>query len=118
MKTLRLNPTMIVVMAFFLLCGCAGLMSTSLPGKTTASPMLERDTLSTLMAMDRAEDKDCKARKVVNREVVSGNSQGAVEHWVLNRCGTLVRYRITYAPDPGGGTMIGWTPGEVVGKAQ
>ena len=118
MKALRLDPTMIVVVALLLLSGCAGLVSTSLPGKTTASPMLERDTLSTLMALDRAEDKDCKERKVVNREVVSADSQGAVEHWILNRCGTLVRYRITYAPDPGGGTMIGWTTGEVVGKAQ
>lgn len=118
MKALRLDPTMIVVVALFLLSGCAGLVSTSLPGKTTASPMLERDTLSTLMALDRAEDKDCKERKVVNREVVSADSEGAVEHWILNRCGTLVRYRITYRPDPRGGTMIGWTPGEVVGKVQ
>ena len=91
MKALRLDPTMIVVMTVFLLGGCAALVSTSLPGKTTASPMLERDTHSMLMALDRAEDKDCKERKVVNREVVSEDSQGAVEHGILNRCGTLVR---------------------------
>ena len=113
MKALRLDPTMIVVMGLFLLSGC-----TSLPGKTTGGLTLERDTLSMLMAMDRVEDKDCKERKVVNREVVSADSRGAVEHWFLNRCGTLVRYRITYEPDPRGGTMIGWRPGEVVGKGQ
>ena len=118
MKALCLDPTMIVVVALFLLSGCAGLVSTSLPGKTTASPMLERDTLSMLMALDRAEDKDCKEREVVNREVVSADSEGAVEHWILNRCGTLFRYRITYTADLRGGTMIGWTRGEVVDKVQ
>lgn len=89
-----------------------------LPGKTTASLLLERDTFFQLIAIDGAGDKDCTQRKIVNREVVAADSKGAVEHWILNRCGTLVRYRLTYTPDPRGGTMIGWARGEVVGKAQ
>jgi hypothetical protein len=89
-----------------------------LPGKTTAGSLLERDTLSTLIALDQAEDKDCKERKLVNREIVSANAQRAEEHWFVNRCGKLVRYRITYQPDSRGGTNIGWAPGEVIGKAE
>jgi TRAP-type mannitol/chloroaromatic compound transport system substrate-binding protein len=116
MNVLSLCPVKIVAV-LFLLSGYTCYASTPLPGKTTAGPMLERDTHSTLMTLDQAEDVDCKERKVANRGVVSAGPQGAVEYWMLDRCGTFVRYRITYRPDPRVGTMIGWTPGEVVGKA-
>src|SRR6266705_3468109 len=117
MKAPSLCPTIIVVVVLFIFGGGTSHADTSLPGKTGASPMLERDTFSALMALDQAEDVGCKERKVANRGVVASESQGAVEYWILDRCGTLVRYRITYRPDPRGGTMIGWTPGEIVGKA-
>jgi len=94
------------------------IVGTSLPGKSTADPGLERDTLSGLMMFDRAADADCKERKVVNREIVSASSQKAEEHWFVNRCGKLVRYRITYQADPRGGTNIGWAPGEVVSESK
>lgn len=90
----------------------------SLPGRTTADPRLEADTLFTIMGMDRAEAKDCNQRAVADRAVISTDSKGAVEHWTINRCGLLIRYRITYSPGPGGGTLIGYTPGEVVGKVR
>ncbi|MGQ0428433.1 MAG: tetratricopeptide repeat protein [Gammaproteobacteria bacterium] len=91
---------------------------TALPGKTTASPRLERDTLFMVMGMDRAEDIECDVRKVVARSVITADSQSAVEDWVIDRCGTLVRYRVTYEPAPDGGTSLGVMPGQVEGKAE
>ncbi|MFZ2507368.1 MAG: tetratricopeptide repeat protein [Steroidobacteraceae bacterium] len=90
----------------------------SLPGETTATPELERDTLFMVMGMDRAEDKECDTRKVVARSVISANRQKAVEEWLVDRCGTIVRYRIEYESAPGGGTTVGVNPGQVVDKAE
>lgn len=89
----------------------------SLPGNSTADLALEKDTLFMIMGMDRVEDTQCGQRAIADREILSSDPKGAVEHWTMNRCGTLVRYRITYTPGPGGGTTIGYKPGEVVGKA-
>lgn len=89
-----------------------------LPGKSTANPLLEKDTLTLLMGMDGAEDPACKKRSVAARDILSAGSTNAEEYWTLNRCGTLVRYRITYSPSPKGGTTIGVNPGEIVGKTQ
>jgi hypothetical protein len=90
--------------------------TSSLPGKSTADSTLEKDTLFIIMGMDRVEDKQCGQRAIANREVLSSDPKGAVEHWTIDRCGTLVRYQITYSPRPDGGTNIGHTLGEVVGK--
>jgi len=87
-----------------------------LPGKSTADPRLEQDTLSMIMLMDRAQDEACNQRKVERREVISAHATGAEEHWTLDRCGTLVLYRVTFSPSPKGGTMIGLKPAEVIGK--
>jgi len=90
--------------------------TSSLPGKSTADSALEKDTLFMIMGMDRVEDTQCGQRAIAGREILSSDPKGAVEHWTINRCGKLVRYRITYAPRADGGTTIGYTPGEVVGK--
>lgn len=96
----------------------AAMRAMLLPGKSTAKFQLEQDTLFQLIGMDQAEDKTCTRRRVVSREIAAADTKGASEHWILDRCGTLVRYRIRYTPDPGGGTTIAWTPGEVIGKAR
>lgn len=94
------------------------LAGSSIAGKSTADPRLEKDTLFMIMGMDRAERPDCNQRRVESREIVSADSKGAVEHWIIDRCGTLIRYRIAFTPNPKGGTNIGLTPGEVVGKTR
>jgi hypothetical protein len=96
----------------------AAMRAMLLPGKSTATFFLEQDTLFQLIGLDRTEDKDCSRRRVVNREIVTADAKESLEHWTLDRCGTLVRYRIRYTPSPDGGTTILWTPGEVVGKAR
>jgi hypothetical protein len=118
MKALRPASTMLVVVALLLASGCKSFGGSDLPGNTAAGPELEKETLATLMAMDQAVDKNCKERKIVDRKVLTAGEQGAVEDWYLDRCGALVRYRITFRLDARGGTLIGWTPGEVVGAVQ
>lgn len=96
----------------------AAMRAMLLPGKSTANFLLEQDTMFQLIGLDHAEDKDCSRRRIVDREIVAADAKEALEHWTLDRCGTLVRYRIRYMPSPGGGTRILWTPGEVIGKAR
>jgi hypothetical protein len=87
-----------------------------LPGPTSASPRLEKDTLSMIMILDSGHDASCKQRTVEKREIISAHATGAQEQWTLNRCGTLVLYRVTYTPSPKGGTNLSVQPGEVMGK--
>ena len=95
-----------------LIGGCASgpVTKSSLPGATTASPQLERDTVALVLGMDRVADCTCNQRKVVNREVGATQSTTVSEYWTVDRCGTLLRYTITYSPSPVGGTLIGLGP--------
>jgi len=76
------------------------------PGQTTASPLLQRDILQFILALD--DDRDCKQRTLVKTEVVnpatSANGFTAVERWTLDRCGTPTPYRVIMHPGPRGGT--------------
>jgi hypothetical protein len=67
---------------------------------------LERDTLALLLGIDRLEDCTCNQHKVVDRKVVADEASKVLEHWTIDRCGTLLRYAVTYLPSPVGGTLI------------
>jgi len=84
--------------------GCASgpAPQSSLPGTTMATPQLERDTVALVLGIDRIDDCTCNQRKIINREIGSRS----VEYWTVDRCGTLLRYTITYSPSPRGGTLI------------
>jgi hypothetical protein len=90
--------------------------ASGLPGNTTASPLLEKDTLRLIMIMDGGTDSACKQRTVENREIISADATGAQEKWTLDRCGTLVLYQVAYTPSSKGGTDVNVKPGEVIGK--
>jgi hypothetical protein len=88
--------------------------TSTLPGKSTADPKLQNDTVLMVMALDGAAGKDCKQRRIVNREIISADASGATENWIVDRCGSLVRYRVSFTPSPKGGTNLNVAPGEVV----
>jgi hypothetical protein len=92
-----------------LIGGCASgpAPKSSLPGTTTASPQLERDTIALVLGMDQVADCTCNERKVIDREVSATGATSVSEHWTVDRCGTILRYTITYSPRPVGGTLIG-----------
>jgi len=75
-------------------------------GETVASPLLQRDILQFILALD--SDKDCNQRKLVSTEVVipptSANNFTAVERWTLDRCGKPTPYQVILSPGPRGGT--------------
>ena len=81
----------------------------TVPGRTVASPTLQRDVTQMIMAIDGGQDAGCRQRKIVNTEVVSVNpgARSGVERWTLDRCGTLVNYRVMFTASPRGGTDFG-----------
>jgi len=67
--------------------------------------------------MDRLEDCTCNQRTVTDREVIAAETSKAVEHWTIDRCGTLLRYVVEYSPSPVRGTLISLSPSpEVIRK--
>jgi hypothetical protein len=109
-------PSLSCVCEFMLVAllagGCASAAGPppSMPGTTTASPELQRDTAALLLGMDQVTDCTCNERKVVGREVAATGPTGVSEHWTVDRCGTTVRYTVTYSRSPSGGTLIGVGP--------
>ena len=99
------------------LAGC-GLVGPSVPGQTLGSPLLQHDTLSVIMAMDAAHERNCRDRKVIDTKVtnivrVEGGlfMKGSwIESWVVDRCGTIVTYSVWYTPDGKGGTFFNVIP--------
>ena len=79
------------------------------PGNTVASPLLQRDTLTIINAMDGAEDKACAKRTVVNTESIKTPARPddtGEERWTVDRCGKSIPYRVTFTPSARGGTDI------------
>ena len=105
--TNQLLKLAVATLHFCALAACA-IVPSSVPGKTGASPVLQRDVLQIILPMDRGLDKDCNQRKIVNTEILitptSANGFTAVEHWTLDRCGKPIPYQVTMRPSPRGGT--------------
>jgi hypothetical protein len=80
------------------------------PGNTVASPLLQRDTLRIIIAIDGAEDAACARRTVVNTEsikVPARPEDTGEERWTVDRCGKTIPYLVTFTPSARGGTDIG-----------
>lgn len=112
MRDAYLFRTLKYILVALLIGGCASgpAPKSSLPGTTTANPQLERDTVSLVIEMDRLEDCTCNKRKVINREVVAADTSKVLEYWTIDRCGTILRYAITYLPSPAKGSLISLGP--------
>jgi hypothetical protein len=103
----------------------AGAAAGKFPGHSLSSPMLQRDTLSQLIVTDKiaagAAQVKCQDRTVVNTEVIEQPQdvrregkrllQGRwTERWTLDRCGSLVLYRVAYSADGKSGISYEVTP--------
>jgi len=93
------------------------------PGDTRGTPLLQRDTMTQLLFMDRAMASDCKDRKIVNTAVVEPPKDAQIkggrmmtggwkERWSMDRCGTVVIYDVQYTADGKGGTFIAFKVGK------
>jgi len=79
------------------------------PGNTGASPLLQRDTLTVINAMDGADDKTCTKRTIVNTEKVKEPTPSDAtiqERWTLDRCGKTIPYLVTFKSSTQGGTDV------------
>lgn len=88
-----------------------------LPGNSLADCLLQSDTLGTIAFSEFIADKKCQDHHLINTEVIEQPrdvrvengvlQQGAwLERWTVNRCGTLVPYKVKYAADQQGGTFF------------
>ena len=112
MKTSHSSDACAFILIALLIGGCASgpAPRSSLPGTTSASPQLERDTVALVLGLDQVADCTCNESKIIGREVIATETTSASEHWTVDRCGTILRYTVTYSRSPAGGTLIGLGP--------
>jgi hypothetical protein len=78
-----------------------------LPGNSRASPGVQRDVLQMILILDGASGVNCDRHIVLKTEVVKtaiADDYTAIERWTIDRCGTIVPYRVTFRPGATGGT--------------
>jgi hypothetical protein len=99
----------------FILYGCAAAprrapspetqpkASPASPNQSLASPALQKETLNIILFTDDAlsNGMKCNDRRIVKKEVLGqtpaqGTPNSWTERWTLDRCGTMVRYRVDY----------------------
>ncbi len=103
-------PLFIVIIV--LISSCAT-KSVQLPGNTMADQVLQRDAAQFVMLLESAEQSRCAQRKIVNTEVkelpADAGKDPWVERWTVDRCGSLVYYKVRFTPSSGGGTDVAVT---------
>ena len=91
----------------------------TVPGKSIADPVLQRDALGFLSQRDFSEagvEGTCQARKVIDTEVLQTLAGAAVqdgrpidgqwaERWTLDRCGKPIRYLVRFSTTQKGTTF-------------
>ena len=93
---------LVATLLFSILVACATVPENKLmkwPGDTRADPLLQRDTLKSVLLMDISAEKGCDQRTLVNTEIVqrpTAEKKTAVERWILDRCGKLIPYLVTF----------------------
>ena len=79
---------------------------TPVGGESVATPPLQQDVMTTIVMLDSAKAPDCANHKILDTELIerSRRPRQYVERWTVDRCGQAVRYRVTFTPNPRGGT--------------
>jgi hypothetical protein len=110
MPLIRLQLLLVVVATLTIACASK---SVQLPGNTMADQVLQRDAAQFVMLLESAEQSRCAQRKIINTEVKEPPADAGkdtwVERWTVDRCGSLVYYKVTFTPSPGGGTDVAVT---------
>lgn len=104
MKTLAF----LMLIAMVTLSSCAISSNKKLPGQSGASSQLQVDTLQVIWIREAIADSTCTSPKVINTEIIETPSSPGIdpwtERWTIDRCGKPVYYRISFVPNPNGGT--------------
>ena len=102
----------VILVVTILIAGCAtpspSRSMTTLPGQSIANYVLQRDASQTVAILDSAADNTCKQRKIVNTETIdypkNPSKDSWTERWTVDRCGTLIYYKMGFTPSTRGGT--------------
>ena len=98
---------------YLLVVGCL-LLSTACATTATKTgevrPDVRRYIDSGVILAEKQFGMGCKSPEVTNREIDEARTEGKsfVGRWTVNRCGTVVHYRVTAAPIPDGNTRWGF----------
>ena len=108
-EAVMLGRVMVIFIITVFVEGCAT-TSIQLPGNTKADQVLQRDAARFVMLLESAEESRCIRHKIVNTEVVEHpNNPGKdpwIERWTVDRCGSLVYYKVKFTPSPTAGTGV------------
>lgn len=100
-----MRPSVPLATLVLTVCAAATSVATGgVPGRTAASPALQRDILGMLATCERARAPGCPLRVVDTRVLPGSTLADHGERWTLDRCGARVDYDISMRPTPDGGT--------------
>ena len=89
--------------AFAVALGLFAAACSTVPGETTASRRQQGEVRDRLIGMARAGNPQCRDPKVTGTEILDVHSDGrsSQELWTLDRCGTRLRYVVSFPVKPG-----------------
>lgn len=94
------------------LAGCAT-TTARFPGNSLADPVLQKNAAQIVMLLESAEPTRCVQRKIVDTEVAEQpgipGKDPWLERWTVDRCGSLVYYKVKFMPPIKGGTDVSVT---------
>ena len=100
------EPVIITIgaISLLLLSSC----SIFLPPTAAKTPAVKHKVTKMIMALETAEDSHCQQRNVVKTEILRFYVMPGIsaERWTVDRCGTLINYRVTLIPHPYGDTDV------------
>ena len=75
----------------------------NIPGETTAPWKQQTEVRDRLVAMARAGNPPCRDPRVTGTEILDVHSDGrsSQEVWVVDRCGSRLRYVVSFPVKPG-----------------
>ncbi|WP_455209120.1 hypothetical protein [Kaarinaea lacus] len=108
-----MSGRVVVIFIITVLVGSCATQSIQLPGNTKADQVLQRDAARFVMLLESAEESRCVQRKIVNTEVEEhpndSDKDAWIERWTVDRCGSLVYYKVKFTPSPTAGTGVSVT---------
>lgn len=81
-----------------------------LPGESIANQVLQRKAAQIVMLLESEDQSQCVERNIVNTEVIeqpaTPDKNPWVERWTVDRCGSLVYYKVVFNPESAGETKV------------
>ena len=94
---------LLLIVATGIVVSCAT-KNIQLHGGSIADQALQRKAAQLVMLRESTAQSRCALRKIVNTEVeelpATPDKDPWIEHWTVDRCGSLVYYKVVFNPEP------------------